>query len=178
MCSIFIFFFNGDKLPHLSFSYILVANGNVVMSPDRKVPPKYAQDWPFSLATNCPNSLFHWRQNVPTTFHNFHVHKCISWDILSPGRKWDILSDGTICRPKNASWTMVFLYICQRYGQKLPKIYPRYARDTRKLCPRCGDSNWESGTKCRRGGCISWDIMSPGRCIMQWDILSLGHFVS
>ena len=36
----------------------------------------------FSLATNCPNSLFHWRQNVPTTFHNFPVHKCISWDIL------------------------------------------------------------------------------------------------
>ena len=57
-----------------------------------KYPPKYAQYWPFSLATNCPNSLFHWRQNVPTTFHNFHVHKCISWDILSPGRKWDILS--------------------------------------------------------------------------------------
>ena len=43
------------------------------------------------------------RQNVPTTFHNFPVHKCISWDILSPGRKWDILSDGTICHPKNAS---------------------------------------------------------------------------
>ena len=83
------------------------------------------------------------------------MHKCISWDILSPGRKWDILSDGTICRPKNASWTMVFLYICLRYSQKLPKIYPRYVRDTRKLCPRCGDSNWESGTFCR------WDKMSP-----------------
>ena len=57
----------------------------------------------FSHATNCPSDkmshwcthkkpLFHWQQNLPTTFHNFHVHKCISWDILSPGRKWDILS--------------------------------------------------------------------------------------
>ena len=54
---------------------------------------------------------------------------------------------------------MVYLYICRRYGQKLPKIYPRYGRNTCKLCPRCGDSNWESGTKCRRGGYISWDIM-------------------
>ena len=51
------------------------------------------------------------RQNVPTTFHNFLMHQCISWDILSPGRKWDNLSDGTICLPKNASWTMVF-YEC------------------------------------------------------------------
>ena len=92
MCSIHIAIFNGDKLSHLSFFYILVANSNVKISPNRKIPPKYAHDWPFSLATNCPNSLFHWRQNVPTIFHNFHVHKCISWDILSPGRKWDILS--------------------------------------------------------------------------------------
>ena len=109
---------------------------------------------------------------------NFPMHHCIIWDILSPGRKWDILSDGTICLPKNASWTMVFLHICRRYAQKLPKIYPRYAWDTRKLCPRYGDSYWESGTKCHRGGCISWDNMSPGRCIMQWDNLSLGQNVS
>ena len=46
----------------------------------------------FSLATNCPNNPFGWQQNVPTTFHNFPVYQCISWDILSPGRKWEILS--------------------------------------------------------------------------------------
>ena len=28
------------------------------------------------------------------------------WDILSPGRKWDNLSDGTICLPKNAVGTI------------------------------------------------------------------------
>ena len=37
------------------------------------------------------------RQNVPTTFHNFPVHKCISWDILS---------SGTICRSKNTGGTI------------------------------------------------------------------------
>ena len=96
-----------------------------------KYPPKYAQEWPFSLATNCPNSLFHLRQIIPTTFHNFHVHKCISWDILSPGRKWDILSNGTICRLKNVSWSMVFFYIC-----RLPEIGPKTAQDISKICPR------------------------------------------
>ena len=39
MCSIYIAFFNGDKLSHLSFFNILVANSNVVMSPNRKIPP-------------------------------------------------------------------------------------------------------------------------------------------
>ena len=87
------------------------------------------------------------------------------WDNLSLGRKWDILSDGTNCLPKNASWTMVFLHKCRRYAQKLPKIYPRYAWDTRKLCPRYGDSYWESGTKCHRGGCISpTDALIKNHC--------------
>ena len=94
---------------------------------------------------------------------NFPMHHCIIWDILSPGRKWDILSDGTICLPKNASWTMVFLHICRRYAQKLPKIYPRYAWDTRKLCPRYGD--W--GFIMRK-----WDKMSLGR------VHQLGQYVS
>ena len=37
---------------------------------------------------------------------NFPMHHCIIWDILSPGRKWDILSDGTICLPRNAIGTI------------------------------------------------------------------------
>ena len=64
------------------------------------------------------------------------------------------------------------IWICLRYGQNLHNICLGYARDMRKLCPRYGDSNWQSGTKYRRGGCISWDIMSPRRCEMRWDILS------
>ena len=88
---------------------------------------------------------------------NFPMHHCIIWDILSPGRKWDILSDGTICLPKNASWTMVFLHICRRYAQKLPKICLRYAQALPKV--------W--GFILRK-----WDKMSPGR------VHQLGQYVS
>ena len=123
--------------------------------------------------------------------------KCISWDILSPGRKWDslspekcqwnngfsvgssvghfvageemghfvagtichmgrkwdILSSGTICRPKNASETM-FFYECN------------------------------SGTICRMGR--KWDILSSGTIcrpknaggtICHWDKMSPNLFV-
>ena len=60
--------------------------------------------------TKCPN--------------HFPVHQCISWDILSLGRKWDILS------PEKCQ-TMVFLWICRKYGQKLidmPEIRASFAQ--------------------------------------------------
>ena len=56
---------------------------------------------------------------------------------------------------------MVFFYICQGYGQKLPKIYPRYARDATQALPEV----W--GIKLRK-----WDKMSPGR------VHKLGHYVA
>ena len=52
---------------------------------------------------------------------------------------------------------MVFLYICQIYGQKLPKICPRYAQALPEV--------W--GFKLRK-----WDKMSPGR------VHKLGHYVA
>ena len=56
---------------------------------------------------------------------------------------------------------MVFFYICQGYGQKLPKIYPRYARDATQALPEV----W--GFKLRK-----WDKMSPGR------VHKLGHYIA
>ena len=59
----------------------------------------------------------------------------ISWNILSPGRKWDILLDGTIFCPKNASWTMVsYIYARDmannrlRYIQDMPEIHASFAQ--------------------------------------------------
>ena len=101
------------------------------------------------------------RQNIPTTFHNFPVHKCISWDILSLGRKWDILSDGTICHLKKCHLYNGFLIY-------LPKIWPKTAQDISKIWPRYAQALpkvW--GFKLRK-----WDKMSPGR------VHKLGHYVA
>ena len=128
-----------------------------------KYPPIYAQDWPFPLATNCPNSLFHWRQNIPTTFHNFPMHKCITWDILSPGRKWDILSSWDNLSPENASETMV-VYEC------ISGIFCRRGENG----TFCRWDNLSHGEKV--GHFVIWDNLWPEKC--RWDNLSLGQNVS
>ena len=72
-------------------------------------------------------SLFHWRQNVPTTFNNFPVHKCISWGIFSPGRKWDIMSSWDNLSPEKCQLNNGFLI-------HMLEIWPKIAQDISKIC--------------------------------------------
>ena len=101
------------------------------------------------------------QQNVLITFHNFPVHKCISWDILSPGRKWDILSPWDNLPPKKCKLNNGFLIY-------MPEIWPKIAQDISQICPRYVQALPEVwGFKLRK-----WDKMSPGR------VHKLGHYVA
>ena len=149
----------------------------------------------FHLQQIVPIAFFHWQQNVPTTF------LCISWDILSPGRKWDILSSWDNFSPKKCRTgrreTMAF-YECNSgtFCRRGENGSTRFLRDTFGHIwwrgalkhfdgPRYWPSNWQSGTTDKMSQqpsnnfpvlqCISWDILSPREKVghfVIWDNLS------
>ena len=127
--------------------------------------------WQKNTPLNMPKSgLFHLRQNIPTTFHNFHVHKCISWDILSPGRKWDILSPWDNLSPEKCQWNNGFSVGSSVGHFVAGEEMGHFVAGT--IC-RMG-RKWDilsSGTICRpknAGGTICrWDKMSPNRLVFS-----------
>ena len=140
------------------------------------------RNWPSNWQSGTTDKMLQQLSN------NFPVHQCISWDILLPGMKWDILSDGTICRPKNASGTMVSLWICRRYCpryiQNMPEIRASFAQGMGLQIEIVGQNvageGASVGTLCRWGGArcsgtfCRWDILSPNRILSSGGRKHLG----
>ena len=114
------------------------------------------------------------QQNVLITFHNFPVHKCISWDILSLGRKWDILSSWDYLSPEKCQWNNGFsvgssvghFVAGEEMGHFVAGTICRMGRkwDILSSGTICGPKN-ASGTICR------WDKMSPNQSL-NWFVLA------
>ena len=97
------------------------------------------------------------------------MHKCISWDILSPGRKWDILSPWDNLSPEKCQWNNGF-----SVGSSVGHFV-------------AGEEmgHFVAGTICRMGR--KWDILSSGTIcrpknaggtICRWDKMSPNHSAS
>ena len=125
------------------------------MSQRQNVPLHYAPSCRHNVPTDALSFVPLSKFESPYLGQSLHISRAYLGCIL--GNFWPYLRH--IYKKPLSNWHFL--------GKKLSNIYPRYAQDMRKLCPRYGDSNLQSGTKCRRGKCISWDIMSPGRCEMR-----------